>query len=402
MEERGILVHYAELGIKGKNRDAFIKRLRNNIERSLKGCGLGGVQKHFGRLWLYPQKGADLGEEALAQLAEVVGIAYFAQAVRCELTLEAIQRTALAMVLNRRYETFRVTARRAFKDLPFPSNEVARDVGAYLLDHKPAKVKMKDAELNVHIEMLPNEAFVWVDKLEGKRGLPSGTGGKLVGLLSGGIDSPVAIYRMQKRGCHCSLVHFHSQPFLSRASEEKARQLAAHLAKYQGRARLYLVPFGELQREIVTSCPMGLRVVLYRRFMMRIAALIAERERAQALVTGESLGQVASQTLTNMAVIEEAAPLPILRPLVGFDKQEIINEAEALGTYAISVIPDQDCCQLFVPKHPETHARLEAVKAAEAGLDIAQLVHDAVERAELVEVFPETSTNESEAQAPQA
>ncbi len=209
-------------------------------------------------------------------------------------------------------------------------------------------------------------------------------------LLSGGIDSPVAAYRMMRRGLRVDFVHFHSYPLVSAASREKACDLAAHLTRYEARSTLMLVPFAEVQRAIVARAPRPLRVVLYRRFMLRIASALAAQVGAQALVTGESLGQVASQTLENMTVIERAASLPMFRPLVGMDKNEIINEARRLGTFETSILPDQDCCSLFVPAHPETRARLDQVEAAEAPFDIAQMVDDAVRRTEVVRnVFPE-------------
>jgi thiamine biosynthesis protein ThiI len=205
-------------------------------------------------------------------------------------------------------------------------------------------------------------------------------------MLSGGIDSPVAAARMQQRGCYLNFVHFHSHPFVSRASIEKAEELGEILAQYQYDGVIHMVPFGELQREIVDNTPEGLRVILYRRFMVRIAAEIAKRHKARALVTGEALGQVASQTLTNMITVDEASPIPILRPLVGFDKHEIIEHAQRLKSYEISIIPDQDCCQLFMPKNPETHARLERVLEAEKNLDLEKLIEEALTRIELVEV----------------
>jgi tRNA uracil 4-sulfurtransferase len=216
-----------------------------------------------------------------------------------------------------------------------------------------------------------------------------GISGRGVALLSGGIDSPVAAYRMMRRGLRLDFVHFHSYPLLSRSSQDKARDLAAHLTRYQGRASLFLVPFGMLQREIVARVRRPLRVVLYRRFMMRIAGAIGAQTGAQSMVTGESLGQVASQTLDNMQVIERAAPLPVMRPLVGMDKNEIIEQARRLDTFETSIIPDQDCCTLFVPRHPETHARVDEVDEAESALDVQRMVAEAVNGAERIELtFP--------------
>ena len=234
--------------------------------------------------------------------------------------------------------------------------------------------------------MVASAAYLYTEKIPGRGGLPIGVTGNLTVMLSGGIDSPVAAARMQQRGCHLSFVHFHSHPFVSRASQEKAVELAEILCEYQYRGQLYMIPFGELQREIVTHAPEGLRVILYRRFMVRIAAEIAKREKARALVTGEALAQVASQTLTNLLTVDQASPLPVLRPLIGFDKQEIIEHAHRLGSYEVSIIPDQDCCQVFMPKSPETHAKLERLIEAEKHLDIDGLCQDALNRMNVMEI----------------
>jgi thiamine biosynthesis protein ThiI len=224
------------------------------------------------------------------------------------------------------------------------------------------------------VEILPHDAFFGFNKIAGPGGLPVGASGRVVALISGGIDSPVAAYRMMQRGCRLIFVHFHSTPYLDQTSQQKVRQLVTELTRCQFRSRLYLIPFGEIQRQIVAAVARPLRVILYRRMMLRIAEQVARREKCKALITGESLAQVASQTLDNIAVIQEAAELPILRPLVGMDKQEIIDQARRIGTYQISSIPDQDCCQLFVPKHPATGARLADVQQDEKKLDIEELL----------------------------
>jgi thiamine biosynthesis protein ThiI len=232
--------------------------------------------------------------------------------------------------------------------------------------------------------VLPDAAYVSAGKLAGAGGLPVGVTGRAMALLSGGIDSPVAAYRMMKRGLRMNFVHFHAHPLVSPASREKAHELATHLTRYQAHSTLALVAFGALQREIVARTHRPLRVVLYRRFMMRIASALARRAGASVLVTGESLGQVASQTLENMMVIERASELPILRPLIGMDKNEIIAEARRLGTFETSILPDEDCCTLFTPAHPETHANLAEVERAEMEFDIERMVADAVRTAEMV------------------
>jgi thiamine biosynthesis protein ThiI len=246
-------------------------------------------------------------------------------------------------------------------------------------------VDLEDAELTISIEILPRSAFFGFDKIAGAGGLPVGVSGRAVSLISGGFDSPVAAYRMMQRGCRLTFVHFHSAPYLDKTSQEKVRELVKLLTRHQFSSRLYLIPFGEIQRQIVAGVLRPLRVILYRRMMLRIAEAIAGKERARALVTGESLAQVASQTLENLAVIEKATTLTILRPLVGMDKQEIIDQARRIGTFETSAIPDQDCCQLFVPQHPATKAKLADVENAESRLDLAALTQLGVERAQLEE-----------------
>ena len=243
-------------------------------------------------------------------------------------------------------------------------------------------VTSPDGSLTIHLEVLPNDVFYFFGKEPGAGGLPTGVSGRVLCLLSGGIDSPVAAYRMMRRGCAVGLVHFHSYPILSRASQEKTRELAALLARYQLRSTLTMVPFGDLQRRVVLAVPGPLRVIVYRRLMMRIAERLAQAWRAKGLVTGDVVGQVASQTLENMAVVNRVVSMPVFRPLIGMDKDEITLEAQKLGTYPISIIPDQDCCTLFTPRHPATKARLSDVEASEAALPIDEMVAGAVAAAE--------------------
>jgi thiamine biosynthesis protein ThiI len=254
-------------------------------------------------------------------------------------------------------------------------------VGGRIKLERGWKVDLDHPALTIGIEILNDQAFYYFGKDRGPGGLPTGTSGRVACLLSGGIDSPVAAWRMMKRGCTVVLVHFHSYPFLSRASQEKVREVAELLTRYQQSSTLFQVAFGEIQRQVVLSVPAPLRVVIYRRLMLRIAERIARQNSARALVTGEVVGQVASQTLENMSVIGSVAALPVLRPLVGMDKEEIVAQAQKIGTYDISIVPDQDCCQLFTPKHPATKASAEVVLAAEGTLPIEEFVRDAANSA---------------------
>ncbi len=368
-----LVVHYHEISLKGGNRPLFLRRLADNLRRATAGCGVRAIRQLPGRLVLDLAPGA--GEAALsARVATVFGIANFAPGRSVVPRLEAVKEAMLALLAGRRFESFRITARRTFKVFPMTSEEVNRELGRLVLERFPTRVDLTQPALTVYVELLPREALVSVDRQPGPGGLPVGISGRVVALLSGGIDSPVAAYRLQKRGCEVEFVHFHSVPYLPATSQAKARALVARLVRHQFAARLWLVPFGEIQREVVLAVPPPLRVVVYRRLMARIAEAVAHRAGALALVTGESLGQVASQTLDNLARTTEVVTLPVLRPLIGMDKEEIIREARAIGTYETSIEPDQDCCTLFVPRHPETRAAAAAVARAEMRLDVARLV----------------------------
>jgi len=295
--------------------------------------------------------------------------------------MDALRERILDSLDGAPFESFRIDTQRGDKTFSLTSPEINRVLGAAVKERSGARVDLENPEFTVFVEILPRDAFFGFDKLPGPGGLPVGASGRVVSLISGGIDSPVASYRMMQRGCRLIFVHFHSAPYQDKTSQEKVRELLKRLTRHQFNSRLFLIPFGEIQRQIVAAVSRPLRVVLYRRMMLRIAEAIARREKAQALVTGESLGQVASQTLENMAVIQQAATLPILRPLVGMDKQEIIDQARRIGTFEISSIPDQDCCQLFVPKHPATKAHLADVEKDEASFDVKELVRLGVEGA---------------------
>jgi thiamine biosynthesis protein ThiI len=308
----------------------------------------------------------------------VFGIANFSRAGRTRPDLDELATAILADLDGTEARSFRIAARRADKRFPVPSPEIERRLGARVQAALGWRVQLERPDLTVHVEVLHEEAFYFFGKHRGAGGLPTGASGRVLCLTSGGIDSPVAAWRVMRRGCHAQLVHFHAQPFLPATSEQKVREIAALLAKYQLRLRLYSVPFGELQRKVVLAVPSALRVVVYRRMMFRIAEAIARTAGARALVTGEVIGQVASQTLENLSVIDAVADMPVLRPLIGTDKEEITLEAERIGTFPISIVPDEDCCTLYTPRHPITRARPGEIDAAEAALPVADLVRAAV------------------------
>ena len=383
-----IVIHYKELMLKGRNRPWFVKILVRNLRTALADLDIRSVRSVMGRIEI--DLGAGTSWEAVRErVRRIFGIANFSCASRAPYDFQTLASAILDDLGDRAPASFRVSARRADKRVPFTSPQIEREVGGLIKEAKGWHVDLDEAELTIHLEVMSDHAFYFFGKEPGAGGLPTGTGGRVACLLSGGIDSPVAAYRMMRRGCSVLLVHFHSYPILSRASQEKVREIAALLTKYQLRSRLLLVPFGELQQQVVLAVPPELRVVIYRRLMLRIAEQLARRWRARALVTGEAIGQVASQTLENMTAIAEATTMEVLRPLVGMDKDEIVAQAERLGTFPISIIPDQDCCQLFTPRHPATRASLADVAAAENALPIGDMVAAAIARAGVEEFrFP--------------
>jgi thiamine biosynthesis protein ThiI len=381
---QSVVVHYQEIALKGNNRPWFVARLARNLRLATKGAGVREVRVLMGRIELVLDDTAEWSA-VRERVATVFGIANFARAGTAPLDVAAVADAILADLGDVQTASFRVSARRADKRFPLTSPQIEREVGGRIREAKGWTVDLARPQLTIHVEALTDAAFYYFGKEPGAGGLPAGTSGRVACLLSGGIDSPVAAWRMMRRGCRVLFVHFHSYPILSRASQEKARELVALLTRYQYDSRLFLVPFGEIQQRVVLGVAPPLRVVVYRRLMLRIAEAIGRRHRAQALVTGDVVGQVASQTLENMAAINSVVTLPVLRPLVGMDKDEITAEAERLGTYPISIIPDQDCCTLFTPRHPATKARLADVERAEAALDIDAMVNQAVASAAIEE-----------------
>jgi tRNA uracil 4-sulfurtransferase len=392
--ERFLVVHYHELGLKKGNRDYFENRLCQNLRATLADCGCGEVRRISGRILVTLKPESNIAE-VLRRMANVPGVSHFSEAWKSALTLEAMEQSAWSLIQGRDFESFRVDTRRGDKRFAHTSVEINQRVGAYLKERCGKRVDLRNAELTCSIEVVENAAYVYLDRFPGLGGLPATTSGKVIVLLSGGLDSPVAAWKMMKRGCTAIFVHFHSFPYTTKESQEKARQLALLLAQYQLRARLYLVPFAEIQKQIMVETPADTRVILYRRYMMRIAEKIAWRERARVLVTGDSVGQVASQTIENIDVVSRAVSMPILRPLIGDDKNEIVDIARRIGTYEISIQPDQDCCSLFVPKHPETRARLEQIEEVEARLQVTDLLKQALKSAEVLLQYPAWHAHET-------
>ena len=381
------IIHYHELALKGRNRDFFEQRLVRNIRLALTDLKIRRIESLQGRIRVTIPE--DLTPDLITErLRRICGVSNFllSESVSLDIRepdLSSIKRAAQRQLASLSFTSFRVTAKRADKRLPLTSMDVEREVGAYLHETTGKAVKLKQPDVTLYIELLTKEAHVAARKIEGPGGMPVGTSGKVACLISGGIDSPVAAYRMIKRGCKAVFVHFSGRPLVSRASEEKVQELVQLLTTYQYHSKLYIVPFGEIQQEIVANASAPFRVVLYRRIMVRIAQELARREGCWALVTGDSLGQVASQTAENLVVVEGAADMPLLRPLIGMDKIEITEQAQQIGSFTTSIEPDQDCCKLFVPLHPSTRTKSEDIDRIERGLEISAFVKRGVEKAEL-------------------
>ena len=385
-----ILCKLGELVLKGLNRHAFEDRLLANLRRRLNACG--GKFRIYSRqstLYAEPQnENCDI-EAAFEACRQVFGITSVSRAKPCEKDKDAILETAKEYLADalRAAKSFKVEAKRADKSFPMTSIEISQFVGGYLHDAFPhLVVDVHNPELIVHIEIRDAAAYVHGPASAGAGGLPIGMGGRAVSLLSGGIDSPVSSYMMAKRGVSLEMVHFFSPPYTSEQAKEKVLSLAKLLTPWCGRLTVHVVPFTEIQEEIRRSCPEEYFTLIMRRFMMRMAELVAVRVGAKALVTGECLGQVASQTMEALRSSEDVCELPVLRPLIGMDKEEIVRIARRIGTFETSILPYEDCCTVFTPRHPKTHPVIEEVREIEAALDVDALVARAMEQTEIVKV----------------
>ncbi|MBQ9068691.1 MAG: tRNA 4-thiouridine(8) synthase ThiI [Eggerthellaceae bacterium] len=389
--QRICLVHYHEIGLKGRNRSSFETRLVRNLEGLLRSYPIAEIKRISGRILVLLSSEADYAlvcqvEEAIRM---VPGVARVSCGYRCDRVLDDMCAAASDALQDvGEFEAFKVAARRSHTDFPTSSMEMNQIVGAYLCDSYPhAKVKMKDPDVVVGVEVIQGASYVYARSLRGIGGLPVGSSGRLVCLLSSGIDSPVATWKMARRGAVCIGVHFSGRPAAEGTSEFLVDDIAHVLERTGCIARVYVVPFGEYQRQIAASVPPSLRVIMYRRLMFKVAQEVACKEHARGLVTGESLGQVASQTIDNIAATDEAVDMPVLRPLIGTDKLEIIEQAEKLGTFVISSQDATDCCTLFMPRNPETHAKMDAVLHAEESLPVERWIAEILEDVEVRDYF---------------
>ena len=373
-----LLVHYHELGLKGRNRPRFERQLIRNIADALKTSGLSlEVKRTSGRILVYPHD-YEQGLWALELLVKIPGVARVSLGEKVTRSLEALNLASLrALERSEPFTSFKVDARRANTDFSMDSMTLNREVGSYLVEHTRAKsVKMKDPDVRVHVEIIKNEAFVYAKSKPAIGGLPVGTAGTLVCLLSSGLDSPVAAWQMVRRGAHVVGLHFSGAPETPDSSSYLVQEIAAVLKPFGGLEGVHCVHFGTYQRTIALAVPERLRVIFYRRLMFAVACSLASHIGAKGLVTGESLGQVASQTLDNILVVDAVATIPVFRPLIGTDKQDIIVQAKQLGTFEISSRSSDDCCTLFMPRNPETHAKLDEVEALWQNLPSQQWVEE--------------------------
>ncbi|MCX6740409.1 MAG: tRNA 4-thiouridine(8) synthase ThiI [Candidatus Parcubacteria bacterium] len=382
---RYIIIHYGEIALKGRNRQFFEKKLADNIKFALKEFGKISLFDLHGRFIVLIEENWDL-DKVTEKLLKVFGIEYFAMAWNSALDLDQLSQDLLSLLKDKKFKTFRITTRRANKNFALTSQQVSAKLGELVLETMKKKVDLHKPDLNCRIDIVNNFVFIYFDKIICRGGLPIGVSDKLLCLISGGIDSPVAANLMQKRGAKIIFINFDSYPATPKENQEKVKDLVKVLAEYQHGCRLYLVPFLKIQQEIINKVPPAYRVIFYRRMMLRIASLIAQKENVLALVTGDSLGQVASQTVENIHAISEAIDLPILRPLIGFNKEEIVTIARQIGTYELSSQPFADCCSLYVPQHPVTRSDLNLILDTEKDWKFEELLDKAMGNCEIIEI----------------
>jgi thiamine biosynthesis protein ThiI len=387
-----ILIHYGEIALKGKNRNFFESRLIQNIKSQLEFFAPGSfesVSKISGCILVkLNRKGLKKSGEIKDALMHTFGIANFSLAINAKQDIKTLKKVCWDLIKDFNFNSFCVRTQRSNKQFKLTSQQINEEVGGYIYEkfNKKKQVKLKNPDLEIFITIVGNFALVSLEKNQGIGGMPVGTGGKAMVLMSGGFDSPVAAWQLLKRGVIVQFAHFHSMPYTSKASIEKVSNLIQALKKYGSSEIMYLIPFADVQKEIMMKTPAPLRVILYRRFMVRIAEALAKKEKALALITGDSVGQVASQTLENILAVNEVATLPIFRPLIGMDKEEIMQIARKIGTYDISKLSHDDCCTRLMPKSPEIHAKLDKVLEAEKDLDVEKLIQETLEKTERIEV----------------
>jgi len=379
-----VLVHYSELALKGLNRPVFEKKLIENLQKALQGIEYGKIRKLQGRIILELMEHSDKTKIAEA-LKKVFGVAWFAFCFKTDATLESIKNLVGKNFKIEAGTKAKISTKRADKSLPFTSMEVNRELGTYIVKNFNVEISLKEPHEQIFVELIEGKAYVFNHKLNGLYGLPVGVSGKVLHLLSGGIDSPVAAWLLMKRGCPIEFLHFHAFQKFDENKNEKILKLTKILTQYCFNSKIFFVPYYPFEAEAVDA-PAKYRLILFRRFMVKVAEEIAKKQGIKALGTGENLAQVSSQTLENIAVINKATSLPIFRPLLTYEKNEIVKLAKQIGTFEVSIKPYRDCCSLFMAKHPATKAQLEIVESIESKLNLRQAITESLEGAEVVSV----------------
>lgn len=390
--EHIFIVRCGEVALKGMNKPYFERMLVERIKKLLKKFDGVNVRRHEGLIFVRADKSLDK-QAIIKEISKVFGVASISPAVECESTMEAIGEAAVEYMLEaideRGIKTFKVEAKRADKNFPVKSPDIGRQIGAAVLKGcKVLKVDVHHPDCLLFVDVRHDRSYIYQDKIAGFGGLPLGTNGKGLSLLSGGIDSPVATWMMAKRGMMIEAVHFHSYPYTSQRAQEKVEDLAALVATYCGRFKMHVINLLPIQEQIVQNCPEEETTILVRRFMMRIAQKIAEQTGCGMLITGENLGQVASQTAESLIVTDSSVSMPVMRPLIAMDKVDIMDKAMEIGTYETSIQPYEDCCTVFLPKHPVTKPKLERILESESRLDCDGLIAAAVEAEEIIDIYP--------------
>jgi len=382
-----ILLKYGEISLKGLNRPMFERQLISNVAKALAPLGKFSVRKSQSTIYVEPLEDNADTELAVERLSKVFGIVNICPAVKCEKTIESIERTTLSCLsqMPLKGKTFKVEAKREDKQFPMNSPQICRHMGGVILKNTEGlSVDVHNPDILVQIE-IRKEAYVFTHKVSGAGGMPIGTAGRATLLLSGGIDSPVAGWMIAKRGVRLEAVHFHSHPYTSDRAKEKVIDLARLMSAYTGEIKLHVVPFTEIQLDIIEKCPKNYLTIIMRRLMMRIAEKISVQNNSSALITGESIGQVASQTMESLVVTDNAVNMPVFRPCIGMDKEEIVTISKKIDTYETSILPFEDCCTIFVPKHPKTKPNVSEIEEAEKLLtDPEGMMDKAIEESELI------------------
>lgn len=389
-EEKILIVRCGEVALKGMNKPYFERMLAERIHKRLKAAGYGkaSVKRHEGLIFVRFDREWDTVQLA-GEISKVFGVASISPAVESESNMEAIGVEAVSFMEKlceeRCVRTFKVEAKRADKQFPIKSPDIARQIGGYVLKGlKVLKVDVHSPDVRLFVDVRHDRSYIYADKIAGFGGLPLGTNGKGLVLLSGGIDSPVAAWMMAKRGMMIEAVHFHSYPYTSPRAQEKVEDLAKIVASYCGSFKMHVINILPIQEQIVKNCPEAETTIHVRRFMMRIAEKIAERNSAMMLITGENLGQVASQTAEALVVTDNCVNMPVMRPLIAMDKIDIIAKAQEIGTFETSIEPYEDCCTVFLPKHPTTKPQLDKIEISDSKLDIDSLVESAIAEEEII------------------